>query len=275
MAGKMLLGTHGQIHYELSGPPDGELVILIHGFSTPYFVWDHTVPALLEAGFRVLRYDLYGRGQSAKPDAIYNIDFFVRQLLELLHALNLRGPYHLCGVSMGGAIAASFAQTQRHDIRRMALISPAGVAQRAPFGYHLAQIPGLGTFLMRAIGDLFLRASLKKNLAKAENFPDLYKRYQPQIQDPGFIPALVSTLKHLPLFGMEDTYRNISEDKHPTLIIWGDQDQITPYSNSKLLCQFMPHATLLTIPGGGHISHFEEPQHVNPPLVAFLQASSD
>jgi len=54
----------GVMHYELAGPADGRLVVLIAGFSAPYTVWDPTFAALTQAGFRVLRYDHFGRGYS-------------------------------------------------------------------------------------------------------------------------------------------------------------------------------------------------------------------
>lgn len=53
--------SDGTVAYELTGPESGELVVLVHGVSGPMMVWDKTVPALNAAGFRTLRFDLYGR----------------------------------------------------------------------------------------------------------------------------------------------------------------------------------------------------------------------
>ena len=69
--------THGAVHYELTGNPDGPLVVLVHGFSAPSYMWDKNVPALVEAGYRVLRFDLYGRGYSARPSTKYDTQLFV------------------------------------------------------------------------------------------------------------------------------------------------------------------------------------------------------
>src|ERR1044071_6113424 len=68
----------GVTHYELAGPPGAATVLLIPGFSTPYNVWDPTFDGLVQAGFRVLRYELYGRGWSDRPDAQYEGPFFAR-----------------------------------------------------------------------------------------------------------------------------------------------------------------------------------------------------
>jgi alpha-beta hydrolase superfamily lysophospholipase len=73
--GAMRHGTTGQLatlsrgvtHYTLEGPQDGPLVVLIHGLTTPAFVWDGIAPVLVARGYRVLRYDLFGRGCSDRP----------------------------------------------------------------------------------------------------------------------------------------------------------------------------------------------------------------
>src|ERR1043166_1433761 len=61
----------GITHYEFAGPPDAAIVVLIHGFSIPDYLLDPPFPALVSSGFRVLRYDLFGRGYSDRPDVTY------------------------------------------------------------------------------------------------------------------------------------------------------------------------------------------------------------
>src|SRR5512147_2320234 len=70
----------GITHYELGNITRDTTVVLVHGFSVPYFIFDPTFHFLTQNGFRVLRYDLFGRGFSDRPIANYNIDFFVKQL---------------------------------------------------------------------------------------------------------------------------------------------------------------------------------------------------
>ncbi|MBC7260381.1 MAG: alpha/beta fold hydrolase, partial [Chloroflexi bacterium] len=122
----------GVVHYELAGPPDGQPVVLIHGFSVPYYIWDPTFPALAEAGFRTLRYDLYGRGFSDRPETEYTLDLFVRQLLNLLQALGMERPVDVVGLSMGGPIAVSFTDRYPEHVRKLVLIDPAGLSFPKP-----------------------------------------------------------------------------------------------------------------------------------------------
>ena len=92
--------SDGYTHYELDGPESGQPVVLVHGFSVPYFMWDPTFEFLTESGFRVLRYDLLGRGYSDRPKVRYDIDTFCQQLKELLDILGLE-QINLMGLSMG------------------------------------------------------------------------------------------------------------------------------------------------------------------------------
>ena len=67
LEGDFIRLSDGYTHYQWAGPEDGQVVVLLHGFSVPYFLWDYVFKDLSEAGFRVLRYDLYGRGYSDPP----------------------------------------------------------------------------------------------------------------------------------------------------------------------------------------------------------------
>ena len=102
LPGRFVKLSDGITHYEWKDRDNGLVVVLVHGFSAPHFVWDHTWPALVDAGFRVLKYDLYGRGYSDRRRADYNENLFDRQLLELLSALDVDPPIDLVGLSMGG-----------------------------------------------------------------------------------------------------------------------------------------------------------------------------
>jgi pimeloyl-ACP methyl ester carboxylesterase len=94
----------GVTHYELDGPDSGKVVVLVHGFSVPYYIWNGTYEYLAEHGFRVLRYDEFGRGYSDRPDTVYNKALYMDQLKELIKKLELKQPVSLVGVSFGGAV---------------------------------------------------------------------------------------------------------------------------------------------------------------------------
>jgi pimeloyl-ACP methyl ester carboxylesterase len=91
--------SDGFTHYEIAGLGSSRVVVLIHGFSVPYYLWDKTFDPLGRAGFCVLRYDLYGCGLSDRPHEHYNADLYDRQLSELLTSLRVQTPVDLVGAS--------------------------------------------------------------------------------------------------------------------------------------------------------------------------------
>ena len=132
--GKFLQTTHGLTHYILEGPAEGPLVVLQHGLGSSATVWDlHDIAGgLVEAGNRVLRYDLYDRGWSETDAKAYRVeetgihglrfdlDMHVQQMEDVLAALGLENErlVHF-GHSTGGAVGIEFAR--RHPARSAGL----------------------------------------------------------------------------------------------------------------------------------------------------------
>ena len=116
----------GWTHYELSGNPESEhTVVLIHGGTIPLCIWEPQMDALRDAGFRVLRYDQYGKGFSSRPDGSYSRDLYARQLKNLLDSLQITTPVTLIGPSFGGAISVHFTARYPERVRSIVLVSPA------------------------------------------------------------------------------------------------------------------------------------------------------
>ena len=78
LPGEFVQLEDGVVSYYWKGPEKGDIVVLVHGLSTPKFVWDGNVDALVAAGKRVLVYDHLGRGFSDRPDIVYDGDLYIR-----------------------------------------------------------------------------------------------------------------------------------------------------------------------------------------------------
>ena len=122
--------SRGKTHYHLSGPEDGPLVVLCHGFGVFSYVYSDLADVLSRSGYRVLSFDWYGYGYSDAPNprrVRYDRFLFVGQLAELLYALQLQdSTFTLAGHSMGGLIAAYFAAQYPQRVKNLVLICPAG-----------------------------------------------------------------------------------------------------------------------------------------------------
>lgn len=274
LGGSFIQLTDGITHYELSGDEAGIPIVLTHGFSVPYFIFDNTFEFLRKSGFCVLRYDLFGRGFSDRPKTNYAIHLFTRQLKELLDALNFK-QVHLLGLSMGGIITAAFIEKYPEYVRTHILIDPAGVkALKFSKALKAATLPLVGELLL----GLFGSERMVKNIAADLFTPALVQvfqaKYKIQMQYRGFKRAILSTVRNNMLESFLETYQAVGRLKKPTLLFWGKQDATVPFTHSETLLTAIPHAEFHAIENCGHIPHYEKPEEVNPILLEFLQRNN-
>ncbi|KAK4560811.1 hypothetical protein LTR86_005391 [Recurvomyces mirabilis] len=124
------------IKYLLEGPESGDLLVLINGLADDLETWSAQVPAFLEAGYRVLRYDNRGIGKTSRTPGPYTSELLADDLEALLEALGINEGFHLLGVSMGGMIAQSYAL--KHPNRPLPKTS--GDASNGTTGRHLLSL---------------------------------------------------------------------------------------------------------------------------------------
>jgi pimeloyl-ACP methyl ester carboxylesterase len=245
----------GFVRYEVAGPPDGQVVVLLHGFFNSYYVWDHAFSALAQAGFRVLRYDLYGRGYSDRPGTRCDHDLFDRQIVNLLAALNITQPIDLVGPSMGGAIALTFVDRHPAAVRRLCLISPSGLYPKHQQMVNIMRIPLVGELLI----------ALHSKPAKFPEEVRTFLKYQ------GTRRAFLSTIRHGPFGDISDVYERVGKQEIPTLLIWGREDEAIPFEFSEKVKQALPHAEFHAIDGAGHKPYYECPELIYPLLIGFMK----
>jgi pimeloyl-ACP methyl ester carboxylesterase len=261
----------GVTHYELCGPTVGAPVVLVHGFSVPYFIWDPTFDFLTRSGFRVLRYDLIGRGYSDRPRIRYDIDSFCKQLRDLLDTLGFEQIF-LMGLSMGGPITASFTARQPERVRKLVLVDPAGV-RPITFSRLLkaATTPGFGELALGLFGSARMSKSIESDFYDPANVKAFVEKYMLQMKFKGFMRAILSTMRNGMLGDFSSTYTKVGELGVPTLLFWGKDDKTVPFEHSQDLRAAIPQAEFHAIDHCGHIPHYEKPGEVNPILLEFLK----
>lgn len=263
--------SEGFVHYELSGAPEGELVVLVHGFSVPYYVWDPTVDELVIQGYRVLRYDLYGRGYSDRPKAEYDLDFFIKQLSELTSALIPGESFHIIGLSMGGPIVASFAYQYPDLINSVTLIAPEvlPVSEKDIFPMN---VPLLGEWIVGVyLVPFHLPQSQLDDFYHPKDFPGWEEKYLEQLQYRGFKNAILSTIRNLVKINPLDEYEKLNQTGKPTLLIWGKEDQSVSHAAIVELIERLPNTEYIFVEETGHLPHYEKAEIVNPIIIQFLQ----
>jgi pimeloyl-ACP methyl ester carboxylesterase len=257
--------TRGQVHYELAGPAGGPLVAFVHGFSVPSFVWDPTFERLSSEGFRVLRYDLYGRGYSERPDVAYDKALYVEQLGELLTTLEFDQPVALVGLSMGGPIIASFTQAHPERVARLVFVDPFV----GPIDAGVLSVPALGEYLTVVYFARTLPERLGDDFFDPKKVPDWEGRFRDQMRFRGFRRALLRSLR---VFMAEDfsvLYREVGRQGKPTLLFWGRHDQTVPFKHSKATAEALG-ARLVVVEDAGHTPHLERPDIFESEILEFL-----
>jgi pimeloyl-ACP methyl ester carboxylesterase len=260
--------SRGVVHYEMAGPTDGQPVVLVHGFSVPSYVWDPTFQALAQSGFRVIRFDLYGRGFSDRPRTTYDRALFVGQIAELLDSLRVQHPVDVVGLSLGGAITAGFVADHPDRVRRVVFVAPFNT----PVDIGPLATRGVGEYLNRVYFTPSLPARQAKDFTEHDRFPEWSERYREQMRYRGFAHAILSTGRHFATRDPLPDFHATAALGLPTLLIWGDQDHTTPTAQNVRVREALgPTTEFLLVPGAGHLPHFEQPEVVSPRIAAFLQ----
>jgi len=266
--GQFVRLTDGYTHYEIGGPPAGQVVVLAAGFSVPYYIWDPTFEALTDAGFRVVRYDYYGRGFSDRPDVAYTQAFYVRQLTELLDSLQITASIDLVGLSLGGAIVTSFADTFPARVRSLIYVDP---SFRTPGSLPaLASTPRLWNFVAAVVAERGWADEQPGDFLRPERFPDWADRYRVQLQYRGFRRARLSELVANASVDQREELERVGQHPRLVLVIWGKQDPSVPFESSGPLLETMPQARLVAIEDSGHLPHWEQPAITQKAIVEFL-----
>ncbi len=257
--------SQGVTHYQLQGPDTGKLVVLVHGFSVPYYIWDSTFTALVKAGYRVLRYDMLGRGFSDRPDVVYEAPVFRQQLADLLEKLNIHKVYAIAGVSFGGPVVADFVVHNPAMVDKVILVDPVFAAFAKP-----AYPENIARFLMAVTPGDMVKGQLT-DLKYPDSFPAWGQQYKAGMQYKGFRNALVSTRAHYTRAGgVEANYKSLDSLHKPVLLFWGRDDNTLPFENNTKLRQLL-HTEFFPVDDAGHLPQMEKAAVVNEKILSFLQ----
>lgn len=267
--GKFVGSSLGTTHYETTGPDTGRVVVLVHGFSVPQYIWDSTFTALRTAGIRTIRYDLFGRGLSDRPDVAYDGAMYDAQLDELLDSLHVSQPIDLVGLSFGGYVTAHYVAGHRARVNTLTLVDPVASAMTIP---GVLATPVLGPLIWQTAQVPGMAEQQSSDFLHPEHFPVWADQYRPQMQYKGFGRALLRTALTLSHTNIDSLYGNAGRTGVPTLLVWGKQDQTVPIALSDIVRRNIPQAEYLPVDSAGHLPHIEQATLVHARLVAFLNA---
>lgn len=251
--GRIVQLSAGATHVQWHGPTRGPVAVCIHGLTTPSFVFDALAEGLGALGYRVVTYDLYGRGFSDRPDGAQDAEFFVTQLEELLEAEEIGGDITLVGYSMGGAIATAFAARHPGMVRQLVLIAAAGTGALTHGVPGLAAMTGrFGDWLMLALFPAHHRRTAEREAQGRSSVSDITARQARELAYRGYIPAVLASLRGILSETRQEEHGQVHREGIPVLAIWGRKDKVVPITAMGRLAQWSRNAHQEVIEGAGH-----------------------
>ncbi len=261
--------SQGVTHYDLTGPDTGRVVVLVHGFSVPMYIWDSTVVALRGAGYRVLRYDLYGRGLSDRPDVPYDGATYDRQLDDLLDSLHIAGRIDLMGLSFGGFVTAHYAAGHGARLRTLTFVDPMSSGNQLPW---FLRVPVFGPWFWNVTQLPGKAESQYGDFVHPENYPTWADQYRPQMRYTGFGRSLLRSVVATGEVSFDSLFTAVAKTGVPVQLIWGQLDQTIPIAKSEIIRRTIPTVTYVPVDSAGHLPHIERAAFVRERMFAFLAA---
>ncbi len=263
--GDMIRHNVGDVTLAVDSRGDGPALLLVHGFPLDRTLWAPQVATL--ARWRRIAPDLRGAGASDAPEGGYSMAAYADDLAGLLDRLHVDRAV-VAGLSMGGYVA--FEMWRRHRQRIMGLIlvdtraeaDSADGRRRRDEMIAVARAQGAPAIAERMLPQLLGRSTRVAQPQVVEQVRGMISRAP--------VPGLVGALGAMrdrpdstPLLGSIDV---------PTLVIVGEEDDVTPPTLSRAMAAAIPGATITAIPGAGHLSPLEAPTAVTRVMAEFLEA---
>ena len=247
------LASGDKLVYAENNNMTGEPLLLIHGFGGNKDNFTRIADKL--DGYHLIIPDLLGFGNSSKPmDADYRAEAQATRLHELLQTKGLASNIHIGGNSMGGAISVAYAAKYPQDVKSLWLIDSAG-------------------FWSAGLPKSLEGATLENNPLLIKKTEDIYSLYNFIMYKPPYIPKSVKAvfaqerisnkeldakiLEQIVTDNVEERAKIIAEYDIPTLVVWGEKDQVIKPETVNLIKEIIPQAEVIMIPNIGHVPMIE------------------
>lgn len=256
----LTLASGDKMVYAENGNVAGEPLLLIHGFGGNKDNFTRIARQL--EGYHLIIPDLLGFGASSKPMSTdYRSEAQATRLHELLQAKGLAANIHVGGNSMGGAISVAYAAKYPKEVKSLWLVDSAG-------------------FWSAGIHEALAGATLENNPLLINSNEDFYKMYDFVMYKPPYLPKSVKAvfaqeriankelhakiLEQIVTDNVEERAKVIAQYKIPTLVVWGEKDQIIKPETVKLIKEIIPQSEVIMMPEVGHV-----------PMVEALEKTAD
>jgi 2-hydroxy-6-oxonona-2,4-dienedioate hydrolase len=249
-----------KIHYLEAGT--GPVVILLHGLGGDASNWAPTIGPLSQK-YRVIVPDQIGFGRSDKPVINYRVGTLVDFLDALYKELKIERA-SLVGNSLGGWTAAAFALAHPEKVDRLALVDAAGFALTGDVNPRALNL--LSPSTLEGARQLLSQIFYNKQMFASDAAAGLMLTRRMTAGDGYTIQRFLDSI----LYGEDVLDKRLSAIKHPTIIIWGREDLLTPLALGERFKKEISGSELLIIEKCGHVPQLEKAAEFNAALMKFL-----
>lgn len=272
-----------RLHYVDAG--EGPLVLLLHGFPDFWYTWRRQIPALVEAGYRVVAPDLRGYNVSDKPKSLasYRMSALTGDVTGLITHLGCKQAT-LVGHDWGGAIAWHTALRHPAVVENLIILNAPyptsylrkvrSLRQFTKSWYVLFfQLPWLPEAALKAGRFAVIERLLRRDTVRPDAFTDEdIAHYKRAMSQRGALTAMINYYRAAFHPRSFDRQRLASHVDAPTLLIWGEEDRFLDSSLTEGLDEWVHDLRVERIPHASHWVHADAPEKVNHLMVEFLNA---
>jgi len=259
-------------HYRARGASNAPVLLLLHGSNASYLTWEPWSKALSDT-YHVIAVDLPGHGLTgAVPGGDYSQEGMAKFVGAFADKLNLKS-FALAGNSMGGGVAARFAEEHPARVTKLILVDAGGLPFKSgsgtPLAFRLARIPVVNQLLLHITPRAIVTEGLNKAIVHKEIITDaMTDWYWDFARMEGTRQATLARFQ-LPI----ETYvqDHTTAITMPTLILWGEQDGLIPLSTAHDWAKAVKGAKLIVYPATGHIPMEEVADKSAADVRAFLE----
>ncbi len=258
------------VHFKDTGPRDAPVLLLLHGFGSSLQTWD-IWSSKLEEHYRVIRLDLPGFGLTGpSPVHDYSEQNDVSTLSHFVDKLGLSS-FSLMGHSMGGKMAWGLAALMPERVEALVLMAPDGYPQIKDIGKKPYEMPAIMGVMKFCLPKILVRKSIEPAFFDASVLSEsLVDRYYDMLRAPGVRAAILDRANQTIY---TDPVPRLKKITAPTLLIWGEADQMIPSSNAKSYSEVLSKSQTVLLPRLGHLLQEEQPEKALEKVVEFLNST--
>ena len=268
------------IFYKDWGPKDAQPIVFHHGWPLSADDWDPQLLFFLDHGFRVIAHDRRGHGRSTQTDNGNDMNTYVRDVIELVAALDLRNAVHIGHSTGGGEVARYVARSEPGRVAKAVLIgavtpvmvksngNPNGTPIEVFDGFRAALASNRAQFYT----DLPTGPFYGFNRPGTPVSPGLVNHWWRQ----GMMGGIKAHYDCIAVFSETDFTEDLKQITVPVLVMHGDADQVVPYADSApLAVKLLQNGILKIYPGLPHGMAATHPDVINRDILAFIRGEED